>query len=142
MPHLNSLQACGSVTDTAQGKGTGLEGKEKAALTLRGLVVGGTALLPSIIQGRLAMSTCQRGINPPPPRVLLRADSHQSTQQCELSKRELRGGSMKKGQMLPWGQAARGPSVSPPPSPPLASPLLLPLPPTPPAGAQAGAASV
>lgn len=79
---------------------------------------------------------------PPPPPVLLRADSHQSTQQSELNEWELRKGSVKKRQMLPWGQAARGPSVSRPPSPPLASPLLLPQPPTPPAGAQAGAASV
>lgn len=75
-------------------------------------MLGGTALLSSIIQGRLAMSTCQRGIKralPPPGWVLLRADSHQSTQQTVLNKWELRKGSMKKGQMLPWGQAARGP---------------------------------
>lgn len=113
-----------------------LKGKEKAALTLRGLVLGGNSI-PLLHNPKTACEIHSPERNKSSPGsyselVLTRAPSSMSLVNRSLGKSQIR-------QMPPWGQAAWGPSVPHPPSLPLANPLLLPQPLTPPAGAQVGA---
>lgn len=113
-----------------------LKGKEKAALTLRGLVLGGNSI-PLLHNPKTACEIHSPERNKSSPGsyselVLTRAPSRMSSVNWSLGKSQTR-------QMPLWGQAAWGPSVPHPPSLPLASPLLLPQPLTPPAGAQVGA---